>query len=314
MAGGTHRSLRPWKMSRRRFALDLIQPNAFTFQHARHGHSQPPSRQCIDVAVLGEEDHEQGQELSVGRIGWMETSNHVKEFRVEYYPERYCPDDIVLDEAPSSKGTGGACWLSSMAFAVLAGIPGIMDANISTSVRSAIELGSGVGLGGLALARARPACRVLLTDRDTDIMPSLRRNIDRFTANDRVQCACVEWSSIEAAAAGATYDVVLACDCVYRGNWKELARALLRCLSLENQESRIILVSPNHRDGLDQLMYTLAEKGTFLVRKDVCVSLGGAGAREGGGALGRAMLKFLIWRPHQAVAADEDNIYNGEDL
>ena len=98
-----------------------------------------------------------------------------------------------------------------------------------------IELGSGVGTFGIAVAALTPAARVVLSDldaadeRDFDAPTGLLAAQRRNAANNGLESVSsmrLDWD--DAGAWGdETYDVVLAADCVYSPEAVEpLARAL----------------------------------------------------------------------------------------
>lgn len=84
-----------------------------------------------------------------------------------------------------------------------------------------LELGSGTGLTGLALACLFPSMRVTLTDYLPEILENLRHNVElnpHMTAS-QVEVAWLDWT--EAAASpvyGETYDLVVTTDFMYAHN------------------------------------------------------------------------------------------------
>ena len=117
------------------------------------------------------------------------------------------------------RGTAWCVWDASVVLALYLALPGFDTElrRLTASTRSlrCVELGSGTGLGGLALAarlREVDGVEVRLTDLP-EALPALQRNVD---ANPALRgCITVtpcDWLSPPAGLAG---DVVVATDCVW---------------------------------------------------------------------------------------------------
>jgi predicted nicotinamide N-methyase len=80
--------------------------------------------------------------------------------------------------------------------------------------KNILELGSGLGLAGLAAVRA--GARVTLTDYETDALLFARynslRNLPRETAQHRVRCVPLDWRAPDIRQ---TFDVIMGADIVY---------------------------------------------------------------------------------------------------
>lgn len=112
----------------------------------------------------------------------------------------------------------------------------------------ALELGSGTGVAGVALALT--GCAVLLTDLE-EALPLLQRNVDAASEGAGSQCALVvlplHWGDAEAAVAAVhavfgqpTVDLVLASDCVYRAD--AVAPLLATLAAVRGASTRALLV------------------------------------------------------------------------
>ena len=94
--------------------------------------------------------------------------------------------------------------------------------------RRAIELGAGVGLAGLAAARA--GARVLLTDLSDEALDFARRNAELNGL--AVECARLDWFEDGDAAPLGPFDLVLAADVLYERRFVDpIARLVPRLLA-----------------------------------------------------------------------------------
>lgn len=76
-----------------------------------------------------------------------------------------------------------------------------------------VELGSGTGLTGLALAKANPSAHVYITDQDM-MLPLMENNIQINELQHQVEAKVLDWGE-PLPAFCKDVDVILAADCVY---------------------------------------------------------------------------------------------------
>ncbi|ETV87072.1 hypothetical protein H257_02076 [Aphanomyces astaci] len=116
---------------------------------------------------------------------------------------------ITLAESPGNLGIGGKLWDSSLILtAYLAAHPAVV------SGKHVIELGSGLGLVGLACASLPAVASVVLTDID-DVVPLLEYNVRLNDLSDKASVKPLWWGTSIEHLFNAPYDVVLLSDVVY---------------------------------------------------------------------------------------------------
>lgn len=169
--------------------------------------------------------------------------------------------------------------------------------------KEVLELGSGVGLVGLAAARR--ARRVVLTDGELRLLPNLRRNATEAVppASARLEVASLNWSHepAELRAAHGTFDVILGADLVYSsGCVSGLSRAVAALL---RPGGMLLLCSPAGRHGLHQFTAALEAKGLCCSEEVVDAALLRDAACQGEEAEVRAH-RFLLLRALLPNAAE----------
>ena len=171
------------------------------------------------------------------------------------------PEPLEVDEAVT-RGTGGTPGPCSVAICGLLACERVRA--FVYGARNAVELGAGVGLGGLALA-ACLSVPVLLTDGDPDVMLTLRANARRC-ASACASVAHLPWSNGSycggdgAAEDMAPFDLVLACDCVSRQNHGAFVHTVLSLT--RPREGRLLAVShPRDDASWDAVCAVLSGQG-----------------------------------------------------
>lgn len=136
---------------------------------------------------------------------------------------------------------GGSFWLSSIAMLMY------MRSNKQEFAgKRVLELGAGTALPSIYLSKA---CCDMVVASDLDIVPALHS----IGANPcRVIPVTLDWSS----ESHGLFDVVVACDCVYRANHESFARAVLAHLA---PGGTLYMVNPQ-REGFDECLYLLEEQ------------------------------------------------------
>ncbi|KAK3670483.1 Protein-lysine N-methyltransferase efm6 [Recurvomyces mirabilis] len=126
--------------------------------------------------------------------------------------------DGLLQEKPLqlhedlAKGNGGQAWPAGH---VLAKYLLRMKRDELKKCNSIVELGSGGGLVGLAVAvGCRPAHTMCITDQES-MLALMQRNIQLNSLQTAVRAAVYEWGGARPADVPAHPDIVLAADCVY---------------------------------------------------------------------------------------------------
>ncbi|KAJ2357067.1 Protein-lysine N-methyltransferase efm6, partial [Coemansia sp. RSA 2618] len=85
-----------------------------------------------------------------------------------------------------------------------------IDGKLDLSGKTVLELGSGTGIVGLALAHLQPQCTVVLTDKQ-ELVPLLEQNIELNHAKN-VRAQCLNWATDSV---GFEPDVVIVSDGIF---------------------------------------------------------------------------------------------------
>lgn len=157
--------------------------------------------------------------------------------------------------AGAKAGTGSACWLSSIAFFATV-------ENYNLHGQDLLEIGSGVGLGGLSAAMYGNVKHVDMIDKDEILKPAIQYNITNNGCLDKATFTNATYEDIFTN--NKQYECILALDCVYRSNCTNVANAIVDNLQ---ENGRAIIINPQ-RDGLSDFLYTLMEYGTMAKMDD----------------------------------------------
>lgn len=154
--------------------------------------------------------------------------------------------ELTITETDYSAGRLGAkCWLSSIAFMIWS------HANSHLfSKKHVLELGAGVGLGGLACATLNKALSVTITDGDITLVDVIHKNKTQTECtNTLVECQQFKWGTLLTPQATKP-DVVIACDCIY----KDAYDILLSTLRSLNVPSYLFNTHPAFRTGVSEFI------------------------------------------------------------
>ncbi|KAG0575381.1 hypothetical protein KC19_5G000600 [Ceratodon purpureus] len=133
------------------------------------------------------------------------------------------------------------------------------DPNVVLTLRNkrVIELGSGYGLAGLAIAACTEASEVLLTDGNPQVVEYIRKNMTESSGlfgDTKVRACIVHWSRHQAAMPGLNFDIVIAADCTFFKDFHvDLAHTIKGLLSTSDG-SQAILFNPRRGDSLDRFV------------------------------------------------------------
>jgi hypothetical protein len=131
-----------------------------------------------------------------------------------------------------------------------------------------IELGAGIGLGGILLTNIEPCWNdnfttglvesITLTDGNDMVLRQCRQNVvhafGSSPTDSNIHVSKLDWNELANAKHPETYDTVLACDCVYRfDDIPILAQAMTNLLD-ETPWAKIHLFSPLNRAPLQDMM------------------------------------------------------------
>ena len=142
---------------------------------------------------------------------------------------------------------GGSFWLSSIALLLY-----VEENKAAFAGKRVLELGSGVGLPSMYIAKTCGPASVTATDAD---YVTLALNVERNELQDAIHVMKLDWEDVQVTYACDTYDVLVASDCVYRDNHRAFMTAVRRLLS---RNGKLVMFNAE-RDGLDECIYALQE-------------------------------------------------------
>jgi len=179
-------------------------------------------------------------------------------------------------------GTGSRTWDSSIAMsAYFASHPELMVGNV-------IELGSGVGLGGILsfLFRSQSSSTVpfhsmTLTDSKLQVINCCNENIKAFLKSypslSSIHVAKLDWYDVlkrtgDSSEHTEKYDTVIACDCAYGNTDIAALVGTLKGLLKKKKSSKAHIFGPSNRAGLDRLLSQLRQEQCFLLQVE-CIEM-----------------------------------------
>jgi predicted nicotinamide N-methyase len=173
---------------------------------------------------------------------------------------------LKLQQAPDSHDLGQTVWDASIVLAHFLARNARKGefARHKVKGKHALELGSGMGLGGLALAML--GCNVVLTDLPS-VLPRLQRNYEMnlsksaLTASrsalvgnvGHIEVKALDWSQPEQreAFADTKWDYILAADCIYH---EHIIEGLLQtCLRLCTPKTTVLIVNELRSDSVQSV-------------------------------------------------------------
>lgn len=172
---------------------------------------------------------------------------------------------LTITELQSNKGKiGSQCWLSSIAFAIWCQQQ--QSKYFVPTKKTILELGSGVGLGGISLASWSVAkdYDIVMTEYIQPLIETIRNNIT--TNNQSLSCIpkvkMLDWDNSQSSETGHAYDCIIACDCVYKEDSSALIQTIVQ--SLDNNPTAKAIVfntSPKHRLWVNEFKADLQLEG-----------------------------------------------------
>ena len=190
------------------------------------------------------------------------------------------PISLLLQEIPpeieqNGAGTGSRTWESSIAMsAYFASRPELMYGKV-------IEIGSGVGLGGILSflfrslsAPTTPFHSLTLSDCVPQVLDCCNENVGSFLQSfpffSSISVEELDWYDIVQRTEGSNnhreqYDTVIACDCAY--DYTDIAALVgtLKGLLRKTKTSKAHIFGPTSRGGLHKLISELKKEPSFEV-------------------------------------------------
>lgn len=134
-----------------------------------------------------------------------------------------------------------------------------------------IELGSGCGIVGIALAELLPQCAVLLTDLP-EVEEIVARNIDTaiVAPNSELEYQCLDWDEeLPQNISSSPIDLILISDCTYNADSSPALVSILSQLVRKSPKA-IILVALKRRHDSEDIFFDLMQTAGFrTLNKDI---------------------------------------------
>lgn len=154
-----------------------------------------------------------------------------------------------------SAGTGATTWESSIAMALLVSSqPNLLKGHV-------LELGSGVGLGGILTGMMVMPSSVLsltLTDGNDEVLEACRDNCQRAKLDHpNLRILRLDWNDLPKPSL--KYDTILVSDCAYK--YPDVFALAAACKdSLQEPDGKAHIFGPYNRGGLHDLLRELKER------------------------------------------------------
>ncbi|XP_008788403.2 calmodulin-lysine N-methyltransferase isoform X4 [Phoenix dactylifera] len=127
-----------------------------------------------------------------------------------------------------------------------------------------LELGSGYGLAGLAIAASSDACEVVISDGNPQVVDYIQRNISVNAGafgNTKVKSMTLHWNEEPASDILNSFDIIVASDCTFFKEFHESLARIVKSLLKYSEGSEAIFLSPKRGDSLDKFLENIMEAG-----------------------------------------------------
>uniref|UniRef100_A0A1D1Z2V1 Calmodulin-lysine N-methyltransferase n=1 Tax=Anthurium amnicola TaxID=1678845 RepID=A0A1D1Z2V1_9ARAE len=132
------------------------------------------------------------------------------------------------------------------------------------SGKKVIELGSGHGLAGLAIAAGTDAREVVISDGNPQVVDYIQHNINiniGSFGDKKVKSMILHWSQDLYSDILNTFDVVIASDCTFFKEFHESLALTVKSLLRHSAGSKAIFLSPRRGDSLERFLEKLKQIG-----------------------------------------------------
>ena len=175
----------------------------------------------------------------------------------------------IIDGSCSGPGTGSTTWDSSIAMSIyFASRPELLFGRC-------IELGSGVGFGGISthlLTNGSKSFKSLtLTDHKDQVLDKCKENIRRTVGDiSSIDVIKLDWYDFIRETGNSVnhsgkYDSIFACDCCYLYPDVLALKCTIKGLLKHQKSSRCYIFGPSNRGGLQKLISELQRDESFEI-------------------------------------------------
>ncbi|WOL10826.1 calmodulin-lysine N-methyltransferase isoform X1 [Canna indica] len=125
-----------------------------------------------------------------------------------------------------------------------------------------IELGSGYGLAGLAIAASSDAQEVVISDGNPDVVDYIQRNISvnaKVFGATKVKPMTLHWNQNVDSDVSRTFDIIVASDCTFFKEFHGSLACTVKSLLKDSEMSEAIFLSPKRGNSLDKFLEKIKE-------------------------------------------------------
>ncbi|XXG86165.1 hypothetical protein AAC387_Pa11g1112 [Persea americana] len=127
-----------------------------------------------------------------------------------------------------------------------------------------LELGSGYGLAGLAIAAGTDAAEVVISDGNPQVVDYIQRNIQANAGvfgETKVKSMILHWKTEQSSNVLNTFDVIIASDCTFFKEFHEGLAHTVKSLLKHSETSEALFFAPRRGDSLDKFLEKIGETG-----------------------------------------------------
>ncbi|KAK8955225.1 hypothetical protein KSP40_PGU016378 [Platanthera guangdongensis] len=169
-------------------------------------------------------------------------------------------DDFEISNRHDIDTTGlVCCWPSEDALAYFC----IENGKMFRSKR-VLELGSGYGLAGLAIAANTDAFEVVISDGNPQVIDYVQRNIDINAStfkDSKVKSMILHWSQEHSSEMLNRFDFIIASDCTFFKEFHKSLAQTVKSLLKNSEASEAIFLSPRRGDSLTKFLVKINDSG-----------------------------------------------------
>ncbi|KAJ4787234.1 Calmodulin-lysine N-methyltransferase [Rhynchospora pubera] len=127
-----------------------------------------------------------------------------------------------------------------------------------------LELGSGYGLTGFAIAACTDASEVIISDGNPQVVDYIQRNVDingELFRGTKVESMILHWDQEIMSELANSVDVIVASDCTFFKEFHESLAQVVKRLLKQSPTSEAIFLGPKRGDSLHKFLERIREIG-----------------------------------------------------
>ncbi|KAG8074236.1 hypothetical protein GUJ93_ZPchr0006g43565 [Zizania palustris] len=130
--------------------------------------------------------------------------------------------------------------------------------------KKVLELGSGYGLAGLAIAAGTDAGEVVISDGNPQVVGYIRNNISINTetfGQTKVKSMILHWDLEQAPEMISSFDIIVASDCTFFKQFHQSLAQVVKSLLKHSETSQAIFLGPKRGDSLSKFLEVIKKNG-----------------------------------------------------